>query len=94
MTILKTTTTALRNGFADALSRVFYRQERLVIMRHGHPVAALVTMDDLEIVRQARAAADGPVFAERVEAAARQSNGAKGTPVGPLPKQGLRPVPA
>lgn len=42
----------LRKGLADALNRVKYRGERIVLERRGKGVAALVTMDDLELLRR------------------------------------------
>ena len=40
-----------RERFAEALNRVGYGKERVVIERHGKPVAALVPIEDLETLR-------------------------------------------
>ena len=40
-----------REQFAEALNRVGYGKERVVIERHGKPVAALVPIEDLETIR-------------------------------------------
>jgi len=40
-----------RERFAEALNRVGYAKERVVIERHGKPVAALVPIEDLETIR-------------------------------------------
>jgi prevent-host-death family protein len=37
-----------REGLAELVNRVAYRGERVVLRRHGKPVAALVSADDLE----------------------------------------------
>lgn len=39
-----------RDEFADLLNRVVYRKERLLIERHGKPVAALVPVEDLALL--------------------------------------------
>lgn len=39
-----------RDEFADLLNRVSYRKERLLIERHGKPVAALVPVEDLALL--------------------------------------------
>jgi prevent-host-death family protein len=41
----------VRERFADSLNRVYYRKDRVVIVRRGRPVAALVSMEDLELLR-------------------------------------------
>jgi prevent-host-death family protein len=41
-----------RGRFADLLSRVAYRGERVVITRHGKPLAALIPADDLELLER------------------------------------------
>ncbi|MFC6886107.1 MULTISPECIES: type II toxin-antitoxin system Phd/YefM family antitoxin [Actinomadura] len=48
--------TKARKIFAELLNRVIYGGEEVVLTRHGKPVAALVTADDLELLRQVRAA--------------------------------------
>ena len=40
-----------RNKFADAINRVSYGGERIVFARRGKPVAALVSADDLDVLR-------------------------------------------
>jgi prevent-host-death family protein len=42
--------TALRSQVADTLNRVAYRGERIALERHGKAVAALVSIDDLELL--------------------------------------------
>ena len=41
----------LRATLADTLNQVAYAHERVVIEKHGKPVAALVPMEDLETLR-------------------------------------------
>ena len=38
----------LRNRIGDVLNRVLYKGERFVIERRGKPVAAIVSIDELE----------------------------------------------
>lgn len=47
-----------RDRFADTLNRVAYRGERIVLERHGKPVAALVSLDDLELLEHLEDRAD------------------------------------
>lgn len=42
-----------KTHFSDYLNRVRYRGERIVIERHGKPVAALVGMEDLKALEAA-----------------------------------------
>ena len=43
---------AVREDFAETLNRVAYRGERIVLDRRGKSVAALVPLEDLELLRQ------------------------------------------
>ena len=43
---------AVREHFADALNRVAYRGERIVLHRRGKELAAIVPISDLEIIEQ------------------------------------------
>ena len=40
----------LRQGMSDAMSRVAYQGERIIVERNGRPVAALVPVEDLEAI--------------------------------------------
>ncbi|HEY2252865.1 MAG TPA: type II toxin-antitoxin system Phd/YefM family antitoxin [Planctomycetaceae bacterium] len=40
----------IRNKLADALNRVAYQGERVVLERRGKGVAAIVSIDDLELL--------------------------------------------
>jgi prevent-host-death family protein len=44
--------TQARAEFADLVNRVVYGGERVVVTRHGKPLAALVSADDLERLEQ------------------------------------------
>lgn len=48
--------TKARKIFAELLNRVVYGGEEIVLTRHGKTVAALVSAEDLELLRQVRAA--------------------------------------
>jgi len=41
-----------RNEFSDTLNRVSYKGERIVLHRRGKDVAALVPLEDLELLRE------------------------------------------
>jgi len=41
---------SLRQKLADALNRVAYKGERIVLERHGKDVAALVSLQDLAVL--------------------------------------------
>ncbi len=43
----------IRKHMADALNRVAYSGDRIVLERRGKGVAALVSMDDLKLLRRA-----------------------------------------
>lgn len=51
-------TSQLREELADALNRVAYKGERIVLRRHGKDVAALVPMDDLARLEEMEDRAD------------------------------------
>jgi prevent-host-death family protein len=42
--------TAVRDTFSDTLNRVAFKGERILLERHGKPVAALVSVEDLELL--------------------------------------------
>ena len=44
------TTSKLREDLADALNRVAYRGERILLQRRGKDVAALVSKEDLDLL--------------------------------------------
>ena len=70
----------VRNNLADALNRAAYGGERVILERRGKPVAAIVSLDDLELLerlddqsdvkaaRKARAEAGKPVPLAKVKA--------------------------
>jgi prevent-host-death family protein len=45
------TTVEARSGFAELVNRAAYGKERVVLKRRGKSVAALVPMDDVELLR-------------------------------------------
>ncbi len=42
------TSEGLRLGIADTLNRVGFKSERIIVERHGKPLAAIVPLADLE----------------------------------------------
>ncbi|MBA2662862.1 MAG: type II toxin-antitoxin system Phd/YefM family antitoxin [Bradymonadaceae bacterium] len=49
--MVRITTTQARAQFADAINRVSYGGERIVLDRNGKDVAALVSIEDLELLQ-------------------------------------------
>jgi prevent-host-death family protein len=41
-----------RQQFSDTLNRVVYRGERIILARRGRDLAAIVPMDDFELIRE------------------------------------------
>jgi prevent-host-death family protein len=44
--------TKARARLTESVNRVSYRGERIVIQKHGRPVAALVPIEDLALIRE------------------------------------------
>ena len=42
----------VRDNLADVINRTAYGNERLIIERRGKPLAALVSIDDIELLEQ------------------------------------------
>jgi prevent-host-death family protein len=85
---MKISVANMRNDLAEALNRAAYGGERVVLERRGKPVAALVSMEDLELLEQLEDEADlravraqegKPVPLERVKT--RLSRRRKGSPL-------------
>lgn len=68
----------IRNNLADALNRVIYAGERVVLERRGKPAAAIVSLDDLAMLE---AIEDG----EDVKAAKRA--------IAEMKRKGEKPIP-
>ena len=45
-------TAEARKNFADIVNKVAYGKELIVLTRRGHEVAALVSIEELELLRQ------------------------------------------
>jgi prevent-host-death family protein len=70
----------IRNNLADALNRAAYAGERVILERRGKPVAALVSIEDVELlerledeadlraVRKARKEGGKPIPLEKIKA--------------------------
>ena len=48
----KTSATKARQSFSDIINRAAYAGERVVIQRRKKPVAAVVSLDDLDLLRK------------------------------------------
>jgi len=42
----------VRKNFSDALNKVAYQRERIVLNRNGKDVAVLISLEDLELLEQ------------------------------------------
>lgn len=47
------TVSEARQSFADLVNRVAYRKERVLVTRHGRPIAAIVPMEQVEFLERA-----------------------------------------
>ena len=74
---MRTALVDLRKNLADAVNRAAYGGERVILERHGKPVAALVSLNDVELLEQ--------LENQRDLQAARKARKEKGKPV-PLAK--------
>ena len=54
MAVTAVTVADARSGLAEILNRVAYGKERLVITRHGRELAAIVPVEDLQLVHRLR----------------------------------------
>ena len=50
MTVLEAT--KAKDAFSDTLNRAAYAKERIILTRHGKPLAALVPLEDLELLEE------------------------------------------
>ena len=48
----KLTASAIRQNFADILNRAAYGGERIIVHRRNKPVAAVVPIEDLELLER------------------------------------------
>ena len=48
----------IRNNLADAINRVAYGRERIILERRGKKVAALVPVEDVELLEELEDASD------------------------------------
>lgn len=63
-------TTKAKDTFGDTVNRAAYGKERIVLTRRGKPIAAIVPLEDLELLDELENAADAAEVAEaRAEAA-------------------------
>lgn len=46
------TTSTARDEFAEMVNRVSYGKERIVLQRHGKPVAAVIPIEDLKLLER------------------------------------------
>lgn len=50
--MVRINTSEARQGLADLLNRVLYRGERIILHRRGRDVAAIVSLEDLELLER------------------------------------------
>jgi len=68
--------TEARSGLSGLISRVKFSEERTVVTRHGEPAAALVSIEDLKVLRKLENATDVKRAREAIEDA-REHGGTK-----------------
>ncbi|HEX9637728.1 MAG TPA: type II toxin-antitoxin system Phd/YefM family antitoxin [Acidobacteriota bacterium] len=73
------TVTEARDNLGDTLNRVAYGKERVLIGRRGKPLAALVPVEDLELLEELEDRSD--VQAAREALAEMKRTGAKPVPL-------------
>jgi antitoxin Phd len=75
----------IRNSMADVLNRVAYQGERVVLERRGKGVAAIVSMEDLELLQALEDREDGK--AARKALADLKRKGKKAVPLSEVKKR-------
>lgn len=63
--------TKAKDTFGDTLNRAAYGKERIILTRRGKPIAALVPLEDIELLDQLENAADADEVRLAREEAAR-----------------------
>jgi prevent-host-death family protein len=59
-------TTVARHSFSKVVDRAAYGKERVVLTRRGKPLAAVVPIEDVELLERLEAARDSALVRERV----------------------------
>ena len=62
-----------RESFADVVNRVAYRQERVLLTRHGRPIAAIVPMEQVAFLERAEDEYDNRLADEAIGELGRSS---------------------
>ena len=65
--MLKVSTLKARATFAELINRAAFGKERVILTRHGKPVAAMVSLDDLESLEQLEDQRDAQLGAAALE---------------------------
>jgi len=60
-------TIAARARFSELVNRAAYGKERMVLTRHGKPVAAVISLDDLAVLERLEDERDAQLGATAVE---------------------------
>ena len=63
--------TKAKDAFSDTVNRTAYGKERIILTRRGKPLAALVPMEDIELLDRLENAADAEEVRQAREEAAR-----------------------
>ncbi|HVR75616.1 MAG TPA: type II toxin-antitoxin system Phd/YefM family antitoxin [Planctomycetota bacterium] len=54
----RVSTSRIRKGLSDTINRVAYGGERIVLERRGKPIAAIVSLEDVELLERLEDKAD------------------------------------
>lgn len=60
--LTRVTVRQVRENLADLLNRAAYGVERIVVLRHGRPIAAIVCVEDLEHLEAEDSALDAKML--------------------------------
>jgi prevent-host-death family protein len=56
----------LKGKLSDVLNRVAYGRERIVVSSHGKPKAAVISVEDLELLEELEEAREAAMLAEAI----------------------------
>ena len=59
----------VRNRLSEVVDQIQREHERVVITRHGHPAAVVISIDDLESLEETLTVLSDPELLERVRSA-------------------------
>lgn len=61
------TVSAARSKFQELLNRVGFGRERIIVERHGRPIAAIISIEDLQRLEEIEDALDSAALRRAIE---------------------------